>query len=179
MVIEIIALLLLVMAIYKGWTQGLIMSIFSFLSYFIAILLAFYFSAKVAAYFKESAGSDSKWYSFLAFFTVMIAAVIVIRIIGKMVEKAAELMLLGLVNKLAGIAIFGFLYFGLMSVVFVYLVRYQIVSSQFLSESKVGNYCIPFGNWVILHFGEWFPDVKVLFKSSKEFIEQKGESLAS
>jgi membrane protein required for colicin V production len=179
MLIDIIALLLLVLAIYKGWTQGFIMSIFSFLSYFIAITLAFYFSAKVAGYFKQTAGSDSKWYSFLAFFAVMIGAIIIIRIIGKMVEKAAELMLLGIVNRIAGIAIFGFLYFGLMSVLFVYLIKYQIASTQFLSESRVGNYCIPFGNSIIVHFGDWFPEIKELFKNSKEFIQQKGESLST
>lgn len=179
MLIDIIALLLLVLAIYKGWSQGLIMSIFSFLSFFIAIILAFYFSAQVAGYFKQSTGSDSKWYSFLAFFAVMIGAIIIIRIIGKMIEKVAELMLLGLVNRIAGIIIFGFLYFGLMSVLLVYLTRFQLVSSQFLSESRVGHYCIPFGNWIIESFSDWFPDIKTLFNNSKDYIQQKGESLTT
>jgi len=179
MLLDIIALLLLVLAVYKGWTKGLIMSIFSFLAFFIAITLAFYFSAQVANYFKQSTGSDSKWYSFLAFFAVMIGAIIIIRIIGKMVEKAAELMLLGLVNKIAGILIFGFLYFGLMSVLLVYLTKIELVSIRFLSESRVGNYFIPFGNWIIVHFSDWFPDIKSLFKNSKDYIQQKGGSLTS
>jgi membrane protein required for colicin V production len=179
MVIDIIALLLVVMAVYKGWTTGLIMSVFSFFSYFIAITLAFYCSAKVAGYFKASAGSDSKWYSFLAFFAVIIGAIIIIRIIGKMVEKAVELMLLGIINKLAGIAIFLFLYFGLMSVFMVYLLKYQILSTEFLQESRVGNYIVPVGNWIVVHFSDWFPEIKNLFNNSKELIQQKGKSLTT
>jgi hypothetical protein len=66
-----------------------------------------------------------------------------------------------------------------MSVLFVYLIKYQIASTQFLSESRVGSYCIPFGNSIIVHFGDWFPEIKELFKNSKEFIQQKGESLST
>lgn len=177
MVLDIIALLLVVMAVYKGWTTGLIMSVFSFFSYFIAITLAFFCSAKVIGYFKASAGSDSKWFSFLAFFAVMLGAIILIRIIGKIVEKAVELMLLGILNKLAGIAIFMFLYFGLMSIFMVYLLKYEILSAEFLQESRVGNYIVPFGNWILVHFVDWFPDIKNLFNNSKELIQQKGKSL--
>jgi membrane protein required for colicin V production len=179
MVLDIIALLLVIMAVYKGWTTGLIMSVFSFFSFFIAITLAFFCSAKVAGYFKASAGSDSKWFSFLAFFAVMLGAIILIRIIGKMVEKVVELMLLGIINKIAGIAVFVFLYFGLMSISLVYLLKYQLLSSEFLQESRVGNYIVPFGNWIVFHFSDWFPEIKNLFNNSKELIQQSGKSLTT
>ena len=99
MLLNIIATLLIVLAFYKGWSKGLIMSLFVLLSYFIATVLAFHLSGKLAGYFKDSAGSDSKWYSFLAFIAIMLGAIIFVRLVGKLVEKAAEAVMLGLVNK--------------------------------------------------------------------------------
>lgn len=50
MAIDIILLLVLALAFYKGWTQGLIMALFVFVSYFIALALAFQFSGMVQGY---------------------------------------------------------------------------------------------------------------------------------
>lgn len=179
MIPDIIILLVLVLAVYKGWTKGFIMSVFIFLSYFIALALAFHLSGKVAGYFKETAGSDSKWYSFLAFLAVMIGAVILIRLLGKLIEKTAELMLLGLINRILGIVIFGFLYIGLVAVAIVYLKQYGLVGDDVLKDSKTGQYLVPFGNWTITHFTNWLPEMKNLFNNSSEFIQQKSKSLTS
>ena len=66
MVIDIISAIILLFAIYKGWTKGFTMAIFTFASYFISILLALQFSGMVAGYIRDYAKSDSKWYSFLS-----------------------------------------------------------------------------------------------------------------
>lgn len=179
MIPDIIVLLVLVLAVYRGWTKGFIMSVFVFLSYFIALALAFHLSGKVAGYFKESAGSDSKWYSFLAFLAVMIGAVILIRLLGKLIEKTVELMLLGVINRILGIAIFGFLYTGLLAVAIVYLNKYGLVGDDVLKNSKTGQYLVSFGNWTIIHFTNWLPEMKNLFNNSNEFIQQNSNSLTS
>jgi len=54
MVTDILLLLVLVMAFYKGWTKGLIMALFVFVSYFIALALAFQFSGLVQGYLKAN-----------------------------------------------------------------------------------------------------------------------------
>lgn len=103
MILDIITAIILVFAIYKGWTKGFTMAIFTFASYFIAMLLALQFSGMVAVYLKEYAKTESKWYPFLSFVLVLIAAIIAVRIIGKLMEKSVQILMLGLVNKLMGI----------------------------------------------------------------------------
>lgn len=59
MIVDIITVIILVYAIYKGWTKGFTMAIFTLASYFISILLALQFSGMVAGYIRDYAKSDS------------------------------------------------------------------------------------------------------------------------
>ncbi|MEY2586855.1 MAG: hypothetical protein RLY11_704, partial [Bacteroidota bacterium] len=53
MVIDIIAAIIFAFAVYKGWTKGFTMAIFTFASYFISVLLALQFSGMVAGYIRD------------------------------------------------------------------------------------------------------------------------------
>ena len=177
MVIDIIALLVVVLALYKGWSKGLIMSLFVLLSYAVALTCAFYFSSKVAGYFKASAGSESKWYSILAFIVVMIGAIILVRILGKLIEKTAELMLLGLVNRILGIVVFGLVYGSLLAISIVYLQNYGLLVDSTIQHAKSGSYLHNYGDWLLRKLTVWVPEIKNMFNSSKQFIEQKATLL--
>ena len=177
MVIDIIALLVVVLALYKGWSKGLIMSLFVMLSYVVVLTCAFYFSSKVAGYFKASAGSESKWYSILAFIVVMIGAIILVRIIGKLIEKTAELMLLGLVNRILGIVVFGLVYGSLLAILVVYLQNYGLLEDSTIQHAKSGSYLHKYGDWLLKKLTVWVPEIKSMFNNSKQFIEQKATLL--
>ena len=175
MVLNIIATLLLVIAIYKGWTKGLIMSLFVLLSYFIATVLALHLSGKLAGYFKDSAGSDSKWYSFLAFIAIMLAAIIVVRLTGKIIEKAAETILLGWANRLLGVLVYAFIYLSFLSIILLYLRQFGIIEVD--SASKTQEYLLKLGNWTTTQYGKWLPDIKNLFNNSADFIKDKSDKM--
>jgi len=177
MVIDIITLLLVVLALYKGWSKGLIMSLFVLLSYAVALTCAFYFSSKVAGYFKASAGSESKWYSILAFIVVMIGAIILVRIIGKLIEKTAELMLLGMINRILGIVVFGLVYGSLLAILIVYLQNYGLLDDSMIQNAKTGSYLNNYGDWLLKKLTVWMPEIKNMFNNSKQFIEQKATLL--
>jgi membrane protein required for colicin V production len=177
MVIDIIVILVVVLALYKGWSKGLIMSLFVLLSYAVALTCAFYFSSKVAGYFKASAGSESKWYSILAFIVVMIGAIILVRIIGKLIEKTAELMLLGLVNRILGIVVFGLVYGSLLAILVVYLKNYGLLEDSTIQNARAGSYLNNYGDWLLKKLTVWVPEIKNMFNSSKQFIEQKATLL--
>jgi membrane protein required for colicin V production len=178
MVTDILLLLVLVMAFYKGWTKGLIMALFVFISYFIALALAFQFSGMVQGYFWKGAAAQSKWYGFLAFAIVLIAGIILIRIIGKMVEKLAEAAMLGIPNRLLGIALFAFIYCSIYAVILVFI---ESMNSTGLATSTDGTaayssismrYLLKLGNWVILNFSEWLPAMKNLFNQTQSILKQ-------
>ena len=172
MVIDILLLILLALALYKGWTKGFIMAIFVFVSYFVALALAFHFSGTVEGYLRTHSSSDSKWFSFLSFILVMIAGIIAVRLVGKIIEKSAELMLLGLVNKMLGILVMCVIYVTFFSVTLVYCNRFGLVGDGQANDSKSLSYLMGYGQWLVLHFSEWLPALKNLFNETKDIIKQ-------
>ncbi len=173
MIIDIILLILLVLALYKGWTKGFIMAIFVFVSYFVALALAFHFSGTVEGYIRSQSSSDSKWYSFLAFLLVLIAGIIAVRLVGKLIEKSAELMLLGFVNKLLGILVMAIIYITFYAVTLVYCNRFGLVGDGQTIDSRSASYLMKYGRWLVSHFSEWMPALKNLFNDAKGLVKQK------
>jgi membrane protein required for colicin V production len=163
MVIDILLLILLVLAIYKGWTKGFIMAVFVFVSYFVALALAFHFSGTVEGYIRSHSSNDSKWFSFLSFILVMIAGIIAVRLVGKLIEKSAELMLLGLVNRFLGILVMCCIYITFFAVILVYCSRFGLLGDGQSTDSKSFSYLIKYGQWLVSQFSEWLPALKNLF----------------
>jgi membrane protein required for colicin V production len=176
MVIDIITAVILVFAIYKGWTKGFTMAIFTLASYFVAILLALQFSGMVAGYIKTYAKTDSKWYSFLSFVLVLVAGIIAVRIIGKLIEKSAQVLLLGFVNKLLGILFFAFIYLMVFSVFLVYAEKFEMIDQYNVGDSRTYSYQLRFGKWLIEQLSEWLPAIKNLFSDTKSAIEEQIQS---
>ena len=81
--------------------------------------------------------------------------------------------MLGIVNRLAGILLYLFIYTSIFAVVLVYLKQFEIVGNETAIHSKSYTYLIDFGGWVIDLFAEWLPAIKNLFNDTKEFIQQK------
>lgn len=172
MVIDILLLILLALALYKGWTKGFIMAIFVFVSYFVALALAFHFSGTVEGYLRTHSSSDSKWFSFLSFILVLIAGIIAVRLVGKIIEKSAELILLGLVNKLLGILVMCVIYVTFFSVTLVYCNRFGMVGDGQATDSKSLNYLMAYGQWLVSHFSEWLPALKNLFNDVRVSVKK-------
>jgi membrane protein required for colicin V production len=166
------------MGVYKGWTKGFIMAVVTFVSFFAALALALQFSGWVEGYLKKQTASSNDWFAFLAFLLVLIGAMIGIRILGKIVEKSVELVMLGIVNRLAGILLYLFIYVSIFAVVLVYLKQFEILGNETAIHSKSYTYMINFGGWVIDLFAEWLPAIKNLFNDTKEFIQQKSQTVA-
>jgi membrane protein required for colicin V production len=172
MVIDIILLILLVLAIYKGWTKGFIMAVFVFVSYFVALALAFHFSGTVEGYIRTHSSNDSKWFSFLSFILVMIAGIIAVRLVGKLIEKSAELMLLGLVNRFLGILVMCCIYITFFAVILVYCSRFGLLGDGQAIESKSFSYLIKYGQWLVSQFSEWLPALKNLFNDISRSVKK-------
>lgn len=172
MVIDIITGLLLVFAVYKGWTKGFTMAVFTLASYFISIVLALQFSGLVAGYIRDHAKTDSKWYSFLSFVLVMLAGIVAVRIVGKIIEKSATVLMLGFANKVMGILFFAFIYITVFSVLLVYAEKFEMIDVQNAGDSRTYGYILRFGKGLIQRFSEWMPAIKNLFNDTKDAIKQ-------
>jgi membrane protein required for colicin V production len=172
MVVDIVFLLLCLLALYKGWTKGFIMAIFVFVSYFVALGLALHFSGYVEGYIRSQSSNDSEWYSFLAFLLVLIGGIVAVRLIGKIIERSAQVLMLGLVNRFMGILFFGMIYATFLAVVLVYLDRFGILGAGGAKGSVTYSHLMTCGRWLVDQFAGWIPSIKNLFNETKEILRQ-------
>lgn len=179
MIIDIVLLLVIGLAVYKGWTKGFIMSIFVVISYFIALALALYFSGHVEGYIRSKSPTDSNWFPLISFVLVLVAGIIGVRIIGKIIEKSAEVLLLGYANKVLGIILYTLIYCTLFSVLLVYLQKFELLGKEATTDSKTFSYLDSYGRWLVARFGDWIPAIKNLFNETKDAIQQKSTSYMS
>ena len=179
MSIDLVLLLVLVMAAYKGFTRGLVMALFSFAALFIGLAAALKLSSIVANYFKGSEGIPSQWWPVLAFLGVFFLAAMLVRMAGGVVEKLVDIASLGWVNKIGGFLVYATLYVLLFSVALFFLSQLHFVSPEMKSKSATYAYIEPWGPWVISGLGELIPAFRDVFADLQGFFENLGTRLPS
>ncbi len=72
MIIDIVFILTMIIAIFKGLSKGFIVGIFSLLAFIIGLAAAIKFSAIVAAYLSKNVISATKWLPVISFFLFLL-----------------------------------------------------------------------------------------------------------
>ncbi len=100
--IDIVLLLVLVFAGYKGYQRGFIVSLLSFLAFWVGIILGFTFLDWGVQILDDVIDGLSGVLPFLAFILIFAAVGIGIGIIAKVVKKSIDLTPLGIFDNFAG-----------------------------------------------------------------------------
>lgn len=177
MPVDIIFIVLLAIAIWKGYAKGFVIAIFSFFSIIIGLAAAVKLSAIVANWLGVNTGITQKWLPVLAFVLVIVCIALLVRLVAKMVETTVELALLGWVNKLLGILFFALLYLFTYSVVLFYCSKMGLLSAETIAQSKTYSFIQPLGPYVIDAFGKIIPIFKDLFEQLTAFFDEAGKKL--
>src|SRR5437762_11559934 len=120
MLIDIVFIILVIIAIFKGYTKGFIVAVFSLLAIVVGLAAAIKLSVVTAGLLKNAIHVAAKWLPVIAFAVVFIIVVLLVRLGAMAIQKATELVMLGWVNKLAG----SILYMALYTVIFSVLLFY-------------------------------------------------------
>ncbi|MES2882370.1 MAG: CvpA family protein, partial [Bacteroidota bacterium] len=75
MLLDIIAIGLLIFAIYKGLRKGLIVALFSFIAFIVGLAAALKLSAVAAGYIGQAVSISDRWLPVIAFFLVFFIVV--------------------------------------------------------------------------------------------------------
>ena len=97
--IDIAYCVLVALAIYKGYSKGIIIAIASVAAYLVGLAAALKLSATVAAYMAEQTNLG-KWLPAASFFIVFMAVVLLVRMLASVIQKTFETLLLGWANKI-------------------------------------------------------------------------------
>ena len=170
MLIDLIFAVLLVIAIIKGYQKGLIIALFSIIAFIIGLAAALKLSAVAAVYLKDSVNVSAKWLPFLAFIVVFFIVVILIRLGGKLIEKAFQVVLLGWLNRIGGIILYAALYTIIFSIFLFYAGKLQLIQPAVIQSSQTYNFIQPWGPVVMNNFGKVIPVFKDMFTGLEGFF---------
>lgn len=173
MLIDILVLVLLVMAVIKGYKKGFVVAIFSTIAILIGLAAALKLSAVTANHLQDSGIKISAyWLPFLSFAIVFLIAVIIVRITAKVIEGTLELAFLGWANKLAGIALYILLYLTVLSVLMFYAVEMKLISNNTIQQSITYNTIKPIAPKAIDIVSYIIPALKNIFNQLQLFFSE-------
>lgn len=102
MYIDIVISLLLIFAIYRGWKNGFVMELFSFLSLFVGVYVAIHFSDWLTVYLRDEQEFKSEYLPIISFVLLMIVVIVGIYFLGKLLTATLKAGGMETINKLSG-----------------------------------------------------------------------------
>lgn len=175
MLIDIIFAILLVLALFRGYSQGLILGIFSFLSIIIGLAAALKLSTVVAGYIGQAVKVSEQWLPLISFILVFIIVVLLVRLGARAVQKSIELVMLGWLNRLGGIIFFVIIYLLVYSVLLFYAEQMKLISGETISQSRTWPYIRPLAPRIIDGMATVLPFFRNMFEDLQEFFGSIGK----
>ena len=171
MLIDVVAFVLLVISVFKGFRKGLIVAVFSFLGFIVGLAAALKLSAVAAEYIGHSFNVSQRWLPVLAFLIVFFIVVFLIRLGAKMIEGVVRIAMLGWLNRLGGIIFYILIYFFIFSILLFYAVQLHLVKEETLQASATYPYIQPIAPKIISVIGSILPFFKNMFGDLLHFFQ--------
>jgi len=170
MLIDIVFLVLMVLAIIKGYSKGFAVAAFSFLGIIIGLAVAVKCSALVASQLKSYTHIQVSWIPFIAFLITMLGVWILVRLGAKLIEASLNMVMLGWLNSLAGILLYAILYTILLSILLFYADKLNLLGKTLIADSQVYRWIEPVGPKFIKIFSNVLPALKGAFDELTAFL---------
>lgn len=176
MLIDVIAIALLVLAVYKGLSKGLIVALFSFIAFIIGLAAALKLSAVAAGYIGDTISISEKWLPVIAFIVVFLVVVLLVRLGGRLIEKFAQVAMLGWLNRLGGVFFFILIYFFIYSILLFYSAQLGLINQETMESSTAYRIIAPFAPGIIHILGIAFPFIKDVFEQLLGFFQNLSDN---
>lgn len=172
MAVDVIFLILMIFAIFKGISKGFIVAVFSLLAFIIGLAAALKLSATVAKHLQDKMNMDGYWLPVLSFAIVFIGVALLIRWAAALLKKAVSLVFLGWIDSLAGIALYAIIYLMVFSVILFFANRIHLVTPEIRADSKTYFFIEPLGPKVMSLVGKVLPFFSHMFSDLNRFFER-------
>ncbi|HEV3251595.1 MAG TPA: CvpA family protein [Puia sp.] len=168
--IDILFLVFVIIAVFRGLRRGLIVAVFSFAACIIGLAAAVKLSAIVAVHLKDAIHVSEKWLPILAFILVFVLVVFVVRRAANLLEKLIDFVWLEWLNKLGGVILYTALYLAVFSVLLFYGSSSHILPRSMIESSKVYHFIEPWGPAVINQLARIIPLFRDMFVQLEAFF---------
>lgn len=121
--LDIIIVVMLLASAINGFSKGFIIELASLAALVIGIYVAVFFSDVTADFLVTYFNFSTKYLSIISFALTFILVLIAVVFIGRIVEKFVDLLMLGFLNKIAGL-VFGILKGILIISILIFVINY-------------------------------------------------------
>jgi membrane protein required for colicin V production len=163
MTLDIIGLVIILLFFIRGYMKGIIVAAFSVIAILLGILCALKLSQTFASWLLVNDYVSTPWAQVVSYLVLFIGVVLLVRMIGKVIEKAVEGILLGTINKLAGGLLYAFLGAVLWSSLLWIGARAQLISPEKIAESRSYGSLSQLAPWFFQQAGKLLPFVQDTF----------------
>lgn len=178
MILDLIFVVMLLLAIYKGYQRGLIVGIFSFLAVIIGLAAAIKLSTVAAGYIGKAAKVSDSWLPVISFAAVFIIVVILVRFGANALQRSAEMAMLGWVNRFGGIVLYAALYITVLSIIVFYSEQVHLIKQQTIDNSVIYSFIQPLGPKAINGIGVVIPVFKNMFSELENFFSSVSDKIS-
>ncbi len=116
MSLDLIVFVVAAWGFYQGYSHGIIQTVFSFVSYFFGLLIAFKFTPVATNVLNQTLGSQNPLMFVAGFLTMFAFVMLVFRLVARGFEGVVSVAHLGMVNRMAGAVLLGTIYVALFSI---------------------------------------------------------------
>ncbi|MET6998880.1 CvpA family protein [Chitinophaga defluvii] len=177
MSIDIVFAIIMVFAIYKGYSRGLIVAIFSLVAVMLGMAAALKLTSVAVLYTQEHWGMHSRWLPVLCFICLFLGVILLVRLGAGALQKLVELALLGWVNRLGGILLYSVIFIVIYSVLLWIANQLYWLSPETKLQSVVYPYIDEIGPWVVDNMGKIMPVFKDVFGQLQSFFDSAAKQL--
>ncbi len=171
MILDVIGIIILILFFIRGYSKGIIVAVCSVLAILLGILVSLKLSQALSSWLQEKGYVTSGWVQVISYVILFIGVVLLVRLLAKLVQKAAESMMLGFVNKLIGGVLYVFLGTVLWSSLLWIGSRMNVIAPETIAASKTYAWLSQFAPWFFEQAGRLLPFVKDTFSKLDHFFD--------
>lgn len=170
MLIDFTVAALLILAIIKGYQKGFIIAVFSIFACIIGLAAALKLSTAVAGHLKDIISISAKWMPFIAFALVFLVVLILVKLGARLIERSFQAVMLGWLNRVAGILLYAALYLVILSIFIFYAEKLQLLQPEAIKSSQTYSFVQPWAPKVMDNFGRLIPVFKDMFTELGDYF---------
>ncbi len=163
MVLDVIGIIFIILFFIRGYTKGFIVAVFSVLALLFGAVCAMALSHKLSVWLIENKIVSSMWAQGLSYIVLFIGVVMIVKMIAKVLESAADKLLLGTINMAIGGLLYGFMGAIFWSAALWLGTKTHIISADTIAASKTYNSLSALAPWVFTKMGDILPFAKGSF----------------
>ncbi|SFE25008.1 membrane protein required for colicin V production [Chitinophaga sp. CF118] len=175
--IDIVFAIILVFAIYKGYSRGLIVAVFSFVAVTLGMAAALKLTTVAVLYAQQHWQIHTRWLPVICFIGLFVGVVLLVRLGATLVQTLVELAMMGWLNKLGGIILYSAIFIIAYSVLLWIANQLYWLSPETKMQSVVYPYIEHLGPAVMNGLGKIIPIFKDMFAGLQSFFDNAAKEM--